>query len=137
MGFVLYLHGTFPNSFQTTKRHSYDGSSIYMPSFNQFLPLVYPVGVKDLRPFFTRKIDHNSVNLYRIPTKIGTEMCFNKPFVCVKCQLNVSMCSCFMGENAKCAKWRRKNEEIFLKFCSPVSQDWLARFASNLVCRFA
>jgi len=30
-----------------------------------------------------------------------------------------------------------KNEEIILKLCSLVSRDWLARFASNLVHRFA
>jgi len=39
--------------------------------------VVYPVGVTDLRPFFTRKIDPNSVNLNQIPTKIDTEMRFN------------------------------------------------------------
>ena len=28
-----------------------------------------------------------------------------------------------------------KNEEIKTKFCSLVSQKWLERFSSNLVCR--
>jgi len=32
-----------------------DDYSSYMPSFNQFLPAVYPVGVTDLRPFLREK----------------------------------------------------------------------------------
>jgi len=31
----------------------------------------------------------------------------------------------------------KKTEGIILKFCSLISQDWLAQFVSNLVCRFA
>jgi len=38
---------------------------------------------------------------------------------------------------AKCAKRRRrKNEEIILEFWLLVSQDWLAQFALNFICRF-
>ena len=48
----VYLGGLVPDSLQTTKRHSYNGYSIYMPSFNQFLPAVYPAGMTDLQPFF-------------------------------------------------------------------------------------
>jgi len=84
-----------------------------MSSFNQFLQAVYPVGVTDLRPLFTRKIKHNSVNLYHILTKLGMEMCFNKPFVCTKFQLDLSMHLNFIAENAKCAKLRRKKENYF------------------------
>ena len=51
-----------------------------------FLQGVYPVGVTDLRPYFTRIIDHNSVNVHRIPTKVGTEIRLNEPFKCVKVQ---------------------------------------------------
>ena len=47
------------------------------------------------------KNDHNSINLNRIP---GVEMCFNKPFTCIKLQLNRSMRSQVMAKNAKCAK---------------------------------
>ena len=36
------------DSFQITKRLSYNDCSTYMPSFIQFLPVVYPVGVTDL-----------------------------------------------------------------------------------------
>ena len=49
----------FPDSFQITKRHSYDGCSIHMPSFNQF----FQWGVTDLRLFLCAKIGHNSVDL--------------------------------------------------------------------------
>jgi len=41
--------------FKPQKKHSYDGYSTYMPSFIQFLPVVYPVGMTDLRPFLREK----------------------------------------------------------------------------------
>ena len=47
LGFVSYLRGLYLDSFQTTKRHSYDGYSIYIAIFNSFHEAVYPVG----RPF--------------------------------------------------------------------------------------
>jgi len=54
-GFYAISLCLFSDSFQTTERHSYDGYSIYMPSFNQFLAAVYPeiysLGVTDLRLF--------------------------------------------------------------------------------------
>ena len=46
--------------------HSYDSYSIYIAIFNSFLQAVYPVGVADLRPYFTQIIGHNSVNVHRI-----------------------------------------------------------------------
>ena len=42
------------------------------------------MGVTDLRPYFTRIIDHNSVNVHRIPTKIGTEIRLNEHKVFLK-----------------------------------------------------
>ena len=140
MGFVSYLRGLFPDSFQTTKRHSYNDYSTYMPSFVQFLPAVYPVGMTDLRPFLTQKID-NSVNLNRIPTKIGTEMRFNKPYTCTKFQPNRSMFSQVMAENAKCAKWeknKKKTKKLVWNFArSYLGIDWRDLATSNLICRFA
>ena len=62
------------------------------------------MGVTDLRPYFTRIIDHNSVNVHRIPTKVGTEIRLNEPFKCAKFQPDWSTNSCFMAEFAKCAK---------------------------------
>jgi len=84
-----------------------------------------------------RKINHNSVTLNQIPTKFGTEMRFNEPSTCTKFQLDRSMRSQVMVENAKYAK-RQKSEEIILKLCSLVSRDWTERnFALNFECRFA
>ena len=135
---MSYLRGLYLDSFQTTKKHSYDCCSIYIAIFNWFLKGVYPVGVTDLRPYFTQIIGHNSVNVHRIPTKVGTQIRLNEPFKCAKFQPDPNMHSCFMVDFAKCAKWRssrRKNEEIKTKFCSLVSRKWLERFSSNLVCR--
>ena len=66
------------------------------------------MGVTDLRPCFTQIISHNSVNVCRIPTKLGTEIRLNEPFKCAKCQPDWSTNSCFMADFAKCAKRRRK-----------------------------
>ena len=33
----------------------------------------------DLRPYFTQIIGHNSVNVHRIPTKVGTEIRLMSP----------------------------------------------------------
>ena len=83
---MSYLHGLYLDSFQTTKRHSYDGYSIHIAIFNSFLQGVYPVGVTDLRPYFTQIICHNSMNVHRVPTKVGTEIRLNEPFKCAKFQ---------------------------------------------------
>ena len=115
----------------------------------QFLPVVYPVGgLTDLQPFFTRKIDYNSVTLDR-----GTELHFHQPFTCTKFQLDRSMHSQFMAENAKYAIRRRKllfkviffltkqsetrrtmKRRNYFKTLlrSLVSRDWLARLPQIL-----
>ena len=71
------------------------------------------MGVTDLRPYFTTIIGHNSVNVHRIPTKLGTTIRFNEPFKCTKFQPNWSTNSHFMVDFAKCAKEEveEKNEE--------------------------
>ena len=51
------------------KGHSYDSYSTYIEIFSSFLQVVYPVGVTDLRPYFTQRIGHNSMNVHWIPTK--------------------------------------------------------------------
>ena len=40
------------------------------------------MGVTDLRPYFTQIIGHNSVNVHRIPTKVGTEIRRYEPLKC-------------------------------------------------------
>ena len=92
----------------------------------------------DLRPYFTQIIGHNSVNVHRIPTKVGTQIRLNEPFKCAKFQPNPSTHSCFMADFANVRNEEveeEKNEEIKTKFCSLVSRKWLERFSSNLVCR--
>ena len=55
-------------------------------TYQLFLQGIYPVGMTDLRPYFTHIIGHNSVNVHRIPTKVGTEIRLNEPFKCAKFQ---------------------------------------------------
>ena len=44
------------------------------------------MGVTDLRPYFTQLIGHNSMNVHRILTKLGTEIRLNESFKCAKFQ---------------------------------------------------
>ena len=37
------------------------------------------MGMTDLQPYFMQIIGHNSVNVYRIPTKVGTEILLMSP----------------------------------------------------------
>ena len=70
--------------------------------------------VTDLRRCFTQLFDHNSVNVHWFPTKLDTEIRFNEPFKCAKCQPDWSTHSCFMVDLAKCAKRsRRKKTQTF------------------------
>ena len=120
----------WPLTGQTTNRHSYDSYSIYIAIFSSFLQAVYHVGVTDLRPYFMQIIGHNSVNVYRIPTKLGAEIRLNEPFQYAKFQPDWSTIPCFMADFAKCAKRRKKNPKLWLL----VYQEWLERFSSNLEC---
>ena len=96
------------DSFQTTKMHSYDGYSIYIAIFSSFLQGVYPVGMTEVRLYFTLTICHNSVNVHRIPTKLSTKICCNEPFKCAKFQPNWSTHWCFMADFAVCKKKKKK-----------------------------
>ena len=97
------------------------------------------MGVTDLRPYFTRIIDHKSVNVHRIPTKVGTEIRLNEPFKCAKkfsligAQIRVLWRILRSVRNEEVEE--EKNQEIKMKFCLFVSRKWLDRFSSNLVCR--
>ena len=61
----------------------------------------------DLRLYFTQIISHNSVNVHRIPTKVGTQIRLNEPFKCAKFQPDPSTNSCFMADFANV-----RNEEV-------------------------
>ena len=69
------------------------------------------MGVTDLRPYFTQIIGNNSVHVYWIPTKLGTEIRLNEPFKCAKFQPDGNTHSCFLAARI----WK-----------------WLERFSSNL-----
>ena len=51
-----------------------------------------------------------SMNVHRIPTKLGTEIRLNEPFNCAKLQHDWSTYSCFMADFAKCAKISRRKK---------------------------
>ena len=91
LGFVFYFHGLSPISFKPQK----GTPTMFTPSICQistnFFQLVYPVGVTHLRPFYV-KINHNSVYLYQIPTKIGTGICFNVNPLCVTSFSLIGVC---------------------------------------------
>ena len=78
----------------------------------------------DLRPYFTQIIGHNSVNIHRIPTKVGTDIRLNEPFTGAKVQPNPSthvllrILRSVRNEDEE----EKKNAEIKTKFCSLVSR---------------
>ena len=83
---MSYLCGLYLDSFQATKKHSYDGYSIYIPIFNSFYEAVYPVGVTTNRSCYTRIISHNSCTIHRICTKCVTRIFLWAPFLCANFQ---------------------------------------------------
>jgi len=106
-----------------------------MPSFIEFLLVVYPAGVTDLRPFFTQKIDPNS--LIGFQPKLVRRCALISPSRVPSFSL-IGGCDCKVWLKMQSVRNEEeaKNKEIILKLCSLVSRDWLARFASNLKCRF-
>ena len=77
---------------------------IVTPSIAIFNSVVYPVGVTEILFYFMQVVGYNFVNVHHIPTKHGTEICFNEPFKCAKFQPNWSTHWCFMVDfAAKCA----------------------------------
>ena len=81
------------------------------------------MGVTVLRPNFTQIIGHNSVNVHRIPTKLGTEIRFNE-----------SILQSVRKEEEGEVEEEEKNEEKKPKPWPLVSWKWLERFSSNLEC---
>ena len=65
------------------------------------------MGLADLRSYFMQIIGHNSVNVHRISTKVGTEIHHNEPFKCTKFHSDWGTHSCFIMDFVKCAKRRR------------------------------
>ena len=69
------------------------------------------MGLTDLLPYFTRIIGHNSVNVHRISTKLGTEIRLNEPFKCAKFQPDWITHLCFIADFAKRAKRSRRRKK--------------------------
>ena len=120
---MSYLHGLYLDSFQTTKRHSYDGYSIYIAIFNLFHEAVYPVGVTTNRSCFTRIIGNNSGTIHRICTKFDARMCLWTPFLCAKFQGDRStrllviaiFASVRKDEEEEEKKTKKKNETLAVR----------------------
>ena len=55
----------------SSKRHSYNGYSIYMPNFNQFLPVVYPVGMTVIKVHLHTNFGWNVMKTYRVMINIS------------------------------------------------------------------
>ena len=67
------------------------------------------MGMTEVRSYCMRIIGNISMILYQIPTRLGTEMCYNEVFKCSKLQFDQSMYFYFMADFAKCAKSRSRN----------------------------
>ena len=96
------------------------------------------MGVTDLRPYFTQIIGHNSVNVHRIATKLGTEIRLNEPFKCAKFQPDPSTHSCFIADFAKCAirrsrrKKRRKKTQTLAARISEMAGAIFFKFGTTM-----
>ena len=69
------------------------------------------MSVTDLQLYFRQIIGHSSVNVHRIPTKVGTEIRLNESCKYTKLQLDQSMCLHFMADFVKCAKRSRRRKK--------------------------
>ena len=108
---MSYLHGLYLDSFQTTKRHSYDGYPIYIAIFNSFHEAVYPVRVTTNRSCFTRIIGHTSRTIHQICTKCDARIRLWTPFLCAKVQGDRSTRSRFIGIFASVQKHEEERKK--------------------------
>ena len=79
----------------------------------------------DLRPYFTQIIGHNSVNVNRIPTNVGTQTRLNESFKCanfspIRARIRVLWRILQSVQNEEDEE--EKNEEIKTKFCLLVTR---------------
>ena len=132
---MSYLHGLYLDSFHTTKRHSYNGYSIYIAIFNSFHEAVYHVGVTTNRSCFTRIIGHNSCTVHRICTIFDAMIRLWTPFLCAKFQSDRSTRLRLIAIFVSVQTQRRKKTKKKSKFWQLVSRKWLERFPSNMECR--
>ena len=109
---MSYLHGRYLDSFRTTKRHSYDGYSIYIAIFNSFHEAVYPVGVTTNRYCITQIIGHNFRTIHWICTKFDARIRLWTSFLCAKFQGDWSMHLRLMAICASVQKDKEKNRNF-------------------------
>ena len=89
----------------------------------------------DLRPNFTKIIGRNSVNVHRIPTKLGTEIHLNKLFTYANFSpIGARICVLWRILQSVRKEVEEKNEENNPKLWPLASWKWLERFSSNLEC---
>ena len=70
IGFCIISQWPLTGFLSNYKKVPYDSYSIYIAICSLIFQAVYPVGVTDLRPYFTQIIGNNSVNVHRIPTNL-------------------------------------------------------------------
>ena len=114
-----------------TREHSYVNMAS-SPSPSRFYPLSSPTPSRSPSHFYP------TPNVYRIPTKVGTEIRLNEllsvlNFSPIRARIRVLWRILRSVRNEEVEE--EKNEEIKTKFCSLVSRKWLERFSLNLVCR--
>ena len=120
---MSYLHGRYVDSFQTTKRHSYDGYSIYIAIFNSFHEAVYPVGVTTNRSCLTRIIGHTPKPFIGFAPNMMLEFALGLP-VCVPNfkEIGVRVCVLYqflqVCENTK----KKKTQEKFETLAARISE---------------
>ena len=108
---MSYLRGLYLDSFQTTKRHSYDGYSNYIAIFNSFHEAVYPVGVTTNRSCFTRIIVITPEPFIGFVPNLMLEFAFGLPF-CVPNFKAIGVRVCLLQQFLQvCEKTKKKKKK--------------------------
>ena len=123
LGLVSNLCGPYFNSFHTTNRHSINGYSIHMSSFNPFLSSGLP-----WRNDLIYIIHHYYLKVHCICSKAGTEIFFNESIMCARFQFDWSM-YVFMFYGLFCEACKNTKKETFeILVAHTISWKWLGRF---------
>ena len=133
-GWVLCHISMVFDSFQTMKRHSYNGYSILIAIFNSFHEVVYPAGVTTNLSCFTRIIGHNSRTIHQICTKFDARIRLWTPFLYAKLQGDRSTRLHFIAHFPSVQKHEEKNEEKIETLAARIS-EMAGAIPLKLVCR--
>ena len=97
---------------QSALKHNLDFGSIILSIIGWILGTVQRHNKQFSKHKWLKPSHGVSINVHRIPTKLGTEIHFNEPFKCAKFQHDWNMWLYVMANFAKCVKRsRRKNEK--------------------------